>query len=432
MKRDVALTIAGSDSGAGAGIQADLKTFSALNVYGVTVITALTAQNTQRVLKTFALPKDFVEAQLKAVHEDFEVKAAKTGMLATKDIIKAVSKNVGDYPLVVDPVMISETGYRLISEDAVETLKNELLPKATLVTPNIREASILSGVEIKNVEDMKAACKKIAEFCNGVLIKGSHLLLDESVDVLFLNGKFYEFSTKRLEKRTHGSGCTFSAAIAAYLAMGYDVVESVRMAKKFIFRAILESEKIGKGVEPVYQFGEVFEGYYRYEVIEGLRRALEELKKLKIEKVIPEVGINIVYAIPSAKDIKDVAGIRGRINKYLHGDVYFGASEHVAKIVLEAMKHDQEYRSAMNIKFDSRILEICRKLGYTVSSFSRDEEPENVSSMEWGTRKAIEKVRKVPDIIYDLGAVGKEPMIRILGKNPLEVVRKLKNILDFY
>ncbi len=430
--REVALTIAGSDSGAGAGVQADLKTFSALNVYGVTVITALTAQNTQRVLKTFYLPPDFIEAQLKAVHEDFEIRAAKTGMLATKEIIKTVSKNLGDYPLIVDPVMVSETGYKLIEDKAIEVLKDELLPKAALVTPNIREASILAGVEIKSIEDMKRACKKIAEFCNGVLIKGSHLLLDESIDILFLNGKFYEFSTKRIEKRTHGSGCTFSAAIAAYIAKGYDIIDSVRMAKKFIFRAILEAEKVGKGVEPVYQFSEVFDYYYRYKVFESLRRALEEIKKININRVIPEVGINIAYALPNAKDIKDVAGVRGRINKYLIGDVYFGASKHVARIVLEAMKHDPEYRCAMNIKYDEKIIDICRKLGYVVSSFSREEEPENVSTMEWGTRKAIEKVKKVPDIIYDLGAVGKEPMIRILGRNPSEVLKKLKNILDYY
>ncbi len=434
MKREVALTIAGSDSGAGAGIQADLKTFSALNVFGVTVITALTAQNTQRVLETFTLPKEFVEAQLKAIHEDFEVKSAKTGMLATEEIIKTVCKNIGEYPLVVDPVMVSETGYKLIDDNAIEALKNDLLPKATLVTPNIREASILADIEIKDIEDMKKACKKISEYCDGVLIKGSHLPSKESVDILFLNGKFYEFSTRKLDKRTHGSGCTFSAAIAAYLAKGYDIVESIRKAKKFIFRAISEAEKIGKGVEPVYQFGSLFEGYYRYRVLEDLRKALEKLKRLNIEKVLPEVGINIVYAIPNAKSIDDVAGVRGRINKYLHGDVYFGASNHVARIVLAAMKYNPEYRSAMNIKYDKKILEICEKLGYTVSSFSREEEPENVSTMEWGTKTAIERVKDLgmPDIIYDLGAVGKEPMIRILGRNPEEVLRKLENILNYY
>ena len=184
----IALTIAGSDSGGGAGIQADLKTFAALGVHGVAVITSLTAQNTLAVRDIFDVPVAFVGAQFRAIHEDFKIRAAKTGMLSSREIIETVAGEVGSYPLVVDPVMVAASGGRLLRSDAVEALTEKLFPKAALVTPNLFEAQVLSGLKIRSTGDMRKAAKKISKLGCSVLVKGGHL---NATDILYSNKKKY-------------------------------------------------------------------------------------------------------------------------------------------------------------------------------------------------------------------------------------------------
>ena len=252
----IVLTIAGSDSGGGAGIQADLKTFSALGVYGMSVLTSITAQNTIGVQGIHDLPPEFVGLQIDSVMQDIGTDAAKTGMLSNVQIIKIVSEKVKKYKvknLVIDPVMIAKGGDRLLKEDAVESLKQDLVPLANVVTPNLSEAEVLSGLKIKNLSDMKEAARKIFRLgAQNVLIKGGHLSSDEAIDVLY-NGKiFQEFKAKRFEtKNTHGTGCTFSSAIAAELAKGKKVEEAVNIAKKYITIAIKNSLNIGHGHGPL-------------------------------------------------------------------------------------------------------------------------------------------------------------------------------------
>lgn len=252
----IVLTIAGSDSGGGAGIQADLKTFSALGVYGMSVLTSITAQNTLGVQGIHDLPPEFVGLQIDSVMQDIGTDAAKTGMLSNAQIIKIVSEKVKKYKvknLVIDPVMIAKGGDRLLKENAVESLKQDLVPLANVVTPNLSEAEVLSGLKIKNLSDMKEAARKIFRLgAQNVLIKGGHLSSDEAIDVLYNGKTFQEFKAKRFEtKNTHGTGCTFSSAIAAELAKGKKVEEAVNIAKKYITLAIKNSLNIGHGHGPL-------------------------------------------------------------------------------------------------------------------------------------------------------------------------------------
>nr|7L07_A Chain A, Ancestral Protein AncC [synthetic construct] len=252
-----ALTIAGSDSSGGAGIQADLKTFQELGVYGMSAITAIVAQNTLGHKGVYPLPLEAIEAQLDTVLEDIGVDALKTGMLATAEIIELVAEKIKEYNVknvVVDPVMIAKGGDSLLHEEAAEALREELIPLATVVTPNLPEAEVLSGMRIiKTVEDMKEAAKKIHEMgAKYVLVKGGHLEGDdEAVDVLFDGEEFEIFESERIDtKHTHGAGCTFSAAITAELAKGYSLKEAVKTAKEFITEAIRHSFPLGQGVGP--------------------------------------------------------------------------------------------------------------------------------------------------------------------------------------
>jgi hydroxymethylpyrimidine/phosphomethylpyrimidine kinase len=247
-----ALTIAGSDSGGGAGIQADLKTFAVMGVHGMSAITSITAQNTREVRAIFDLPPEMVLAQIEAVVDDLGVDAAKTGMLSNSGIIGAVARAVDRYgfPLVVDPVMIAKSGAPLLREEAVETLVKELVPRATVITPNRMEAEKLTGLRISSVADAREAAMVIVEELGSeaAVVKGGHIEGEFSVDVLYYKGEFYEFKARRINKTTdHGTGCAFSASIAAGLAKGRGVVEAVSVAKEFITLAVDYGLELGGG-----------------------------------------------------------------------------------------------------------------------------------------------------------------------------------------
>ena len=254
-----ALTIAGSDSGGGAGIQADLKTFAALGVYGTSAITAVTAQNTVGVMAAQALPADLVTAQIEAVASDIHVHATKTGMLASAAIVEAVAAAIKalNLPLVVvDPVMLAKSGDRLLDDDATMAMTKELLPLAFVVTPNIPEAAVLSGQSIASLDDAKSAAVRIHRFGpSAVVVKGGHAAGDELVDLLFDGRTFVEIRTPRIDTRnTHGTGCTFASAIAAYLALGDTLVDAVTRAQAYVAGAIRHGLAIGHGHGPLDHF----------------------------------------------------------------------------------------------------------------------------------------------------------------------------------
>jgi hydroxymethylpyrimidine/phosphomethylpyrimidine kinase len=255
----IALTIAGSDSGGGAGIQADLKTFAAHGVYGTSAITAITAQNTIGVTAVQALTADLVTAQIEAVAGDMALDVVKTGMLANSAIIEAVAAAIEalDLPsLVLDPVMIAKSGDRLIDAEALGALRALLIPRARVITPNIPEAETLTGLKIDSPDDVREAARRIhALGAAAVVVKGGHLPGDEAIDLLYDGHTFESFRTPRIDTRhTHGTGCTFASAIAARLALGDPLVEAVRHAKDYITGAIRHGLPVGHGHGPVDHF----------------------------------------------------------------------------------------------------------------------------------------------------------------------------------
>lgn len=259
VRTPVALTIAGSDPSGGAGLQADLKTFHQHGVYGMSVVTLLTVQNTQTVSMVESLATELVVQQLRAVVSDITPQAAKTGALGNAELIEAVAGQAGSFsfPLVVDPVMISKHGHRLIDDDAVETLVSKLLPVAFLVTPNMAEASKLAGMPVVDVASMEKSCSVIAGFgVPNVLVKGGGLAGD-SVDVLYTEGRIHVLPMPRVEtKHTHGTGCVLSAAITARLARGEGLLDAVAGAKAFVHQAIRTCPQLGHGLGPINLFSD--------------------------------------------------------------------------------------------------------------------------------------------------------------------------------
>lgn len=249
------LTIAGSDSSGGAGIQADLKTMTALGVYGMSAITALTAQNTTGVQSIFEVTPKFLEDELDSIFTDIFPDSVKIGMVSNADLIRVISKKLREYNaknIVVDPVMVSTSGSKLMADGAKDTLLSELFKVADIITPNIPEAEALTGQSIKSKDDMVEAAKKIGEFFEGyILLKGGHST-DDADDLLYKNSEKIWIKGERIENpNTHGTGCTLSSAIASYLAMGHDVPESVHLAKEFITGAISAKLDLGKGRGPL-------------------------------------------------------------------------------------------------------------------------------------------------------------------------------------
>jgi hydroxymethylpyrimidine/phosphomethylpyrimidine kinase len=256
----IALTIAGSDPSGGAGIQADLKTFHQFGVYGTTVLTLLTVQNTIRVSAVKPLPASIVLAQLNAVLEDLPPKAAKTGALGSREIVEVIAERAAEFPfpLVVDPVMMSKHGKPMLEERARSALIKKLLPQAFLVTPNLEEASVIVGREIVGLAAVQEAARAILDMGpQAVLVKGGHLG-KEATDVLCYKRRIHTFSAPRIQtQHTHGTGCTYSAAITALLAKGVELLDAIPQAKRFITRAIETNPGLGRGSGPVNHFAEI-------------------------------------------------------------------------------------------------------------------------------------------------------------------------------
>jgi len=435
------MTIAGSDSGGGAGIQADLKTFAALGVHGLVALTAVTAQNTVGVMGIHEVPVKMVRLQIEAIVKDIGVEVAKTGMLSSSPIIREVARAVKDYKLrvVLDPVMVAKSGADLLRREALGSLIKYLLPMAEVVTPNLGEAEAMTGLRIANVKDSIRAGEAILDLGpKAVVVKGGHLK-GGAVDVLCQRGKSpKDFSAGRIESTTtHGTGCTFSSAIAAFLAMDRSIEDAVKEAKEFVTGAITYGLKIGKGMGPVDPVSSLRMDAERYKVMSRMYDAMSVIESSEVLSLLsPECQINIVMALPEpyAKGTESVCGIPGRIFN-VGGRLKaascpaFGASKHIASVVLTAMEFDPRVRSAMNIRLSKEIVTACISLGFRIGSYDRKKEPEEVRAKEgatipWGVKAAIKELGVVPDIIYHEGDLGKEPMIILLGRDPVEVTMR--------
>jgi hydroxymethylpyrimidine/phosphomethylpyrimidine kinase len=442
------MTIAGSDSGGGAGVQADLKTFASMGVHGTAAVTSITAQNTREVRTVHDVPPDVVAEQVRAVADDIGVDAAKTGMLSNRGIIEAVASVVGELsiPLVVDPVMVAKSGAPLLREDAVETLVSRLIPLATVVTPNKPEAERITGISIGDVRDAMEAARLIVEElgAEAAIVKGGHLGGDYSVDVMYHRGRYLELKSPRVETRTtHGTGCAFSAAIAAGIAKGRSVEEAARVAKEFITMAIEYGLEVGSGAGPVNPVSWLEIPAERYRVLSGLSKALDLLKSHErlVSRLVPEVQMNIAMALPYpyARTPLDVAAVPGRIGVFQDRLVVpsapeFGASRHLARAILAMMEYDPSKRAAANIVYSREIVGALKSMGLKVSHFDRRREPEEVKRVEgattpWGVREAVRNLGgDAPDAVVDYGGHGKEPLVILFDLDPVSLAGKIVEV----
>jgi hydroxymethylpyrimidine kinase / phosphomethylpyrimidine kinase / thiamine-phosphate diphosphorylase len=431
---EVVLTIGGSDSGGGAGIQADIKTFSALGLHGTSVITAVTAQNTLGVQGVFGLPSEAVFNQLQSVTCDFRVAYAKTGMLYSPDTVNVVAQYLREekIPIILDPVIEAEAGGRLLRPEAVVALKEMLIPLARVVTPNIFEAQALTGIRVKDIASAKTAARMISEMgAKAVVVKGGHL---DCTDLMMVEGEVQLFKGPRVEGGNHGVGCTYSAALTSFLALEYALEEAALLAKNFAAQAISNSINVGRGVSPVNQSGTLRRDAERFRALCNVDRAIEILMDDPDSiRLIPKGGINIAMAIPEATHVSDVAAVDGRLVRtgtrvYPSGCVKFGASSHVARVILAAMKFDPRCRAGMNISPNAS--EACSALGMETAQFDFDYSKEQLKTdaISCIVAHAVKKAGRVPDAISISGEHSIVPMIILIGASATSVAANALNL----
>ena len=447
MKHKTVLVIGGSDPSGGAGIQTDIKAVTALGLHAAAIPVCITVQNTQQVTGFYPLDVVVVSQQIDAIMEDMDISFVKIGMLGSAKVVSLLVEKIKRYQwkTVLDPVFHSTSNDSLSTTEVISSLKKELIPQSYLVTPNLDEAARITNRSIHTLEDMKNAGEDIFSLgARYVVIKGGHGKEQQVSDVFFDGNKHRVFTLPRIqEKKAHGSGCTFSSLITGYLALGIPVDKAVQQAKQVLWMMIKRGYNPGKGLDVLdVSSGAVASAPYfcsnpeQFTVWNTLSEAIETLPTILNPSLVPEVGINIGYALPQAKTPEDICALSGRIIKSSSqisacGMLRFGASHHVAAIILAAMHSYPQLRSAMNIKYSEENLAKCEKKGCVISSFDRKNEPASVpSTMEWGTTQALEHSTEIPDMIYDIGSPGKEPMIRILGSSPKDVVKKLRLIAE--
>ena len=443
----VALSIAGSDSGAGAGIQADLKTFTSLGVYGCTAITAVTAQNTQEVSSVFEVTPECITEQIRSVILDMPPDAIKIGMVYNKPNIETIRRVLkgSKVPIVLDPILSAGTGGKLLLPEAFESFKAELIPLSTIITPNRIEAQKITGIQIISRSDIARAARKIKNLgAKNVIIKGNRFEKKQVADILLTSeGRLIEVSNSKLNsEEMHGTGCNFSAAITAFLARNFSIIDAFKLANNYVRDSLQNALKIGKGLLVSNPASSMYDYASRYVVLKGLQWAIEDIETSdKFGILLPETQSNIAFALPDARELDHIAAIKGRIIKI--GDtarsassmVEFGASKHVGSALLAYMTVNRLVRSAMNIKYDEKIRRITKEV-FKVSNYDRSKEPRHILKKEgmsifWGIKYALAK-NPGAEIIYHEGAIGKEPMCIIFASNPAEVVNKIRIILKRY
>ncbi|MFB6282299.1 MAG: bifunctional hydroxymethylpyrimidine kinase/phosphomethylpyrimidine kinase [Haloferacaceae archaeon] len=437
----VALTVAGSDSGGGAGIQADLKTMEAHGAFGTSVLTAVTAQNTRGVEDTHVLPPDQVRAQYRAVIEDFDVGAVKTGMLATRELIETVVDLFADYdgPVVVDPVMVAASGDRLLTEEA-EAAYDDLIADAALVTPNADEAEVLTGRTLSDPADARAAGEDLVDLgADAALMKGGHLGGDVVVDTLVTPGGVERFEHPRVDTdATHGSGDTLASAIAARLAAGASLRDAVAEGTAFMERAVRYGIDVGGGPGSVHHHVALREEAARHPTIEAVEDLLGAFVDRDVGPLVPEVGTNVVGATPYAERVEEVAAVEGRVARTMDGvaatrGVRMGASSHIARFLLAARERDPSLRFAANVRFDDAVEAALADadLGGPAVAFDRADEPDDAAgTMDWSAGAAFAAAEGTPAAVYDRGDVGKEPMVRLLAPDADALRRRTFALLD--
>ncbi|RLF48367.1 MAG: hypothetical protein DRN20_04720 [Thermoplasmata archaeon] len=437
------LCVGGLDPSGSAGIIIDSFVAKCFGAHPICIPTAITMQSYEHVLKIRERDVTDIIYDLKKALAFFDFSAVKIGMVYSPEILENVVSALYSegIPIVYDPVMVASSGGLLSTDDLAERIAN-VSTKFRLITPNIDEGLKILEDESKksariSIDQLKEMAMELGEKLRcPVLLKGGHLKDEkEAIDVLVHDNSVRFFVSERVAGGIiRGTGCAYSTLIATFLAMGDPLEIAIRRAKGALYSMINNSYSVGSNVRVLGLPDR------EYNVIVALSNALRELVKFLPSDFVPEVGMNIAYALPHAVRREEVCGIKGRIVRFgdevlSMGHPEFGASDHMARVVLTAMEYDVGIRCAINIRYSQEIIECCHSLNLKVAGFSRKEEPAGVKTMEWGIARAIEEYRKatgslnVPDVIFDKGAVGKEAMIRVLGQSPKDVLHKVRKIV---
>ncbi len=429
------LSIGGSDSSSGAGIQSDIKAFSSFNAHGLTVITAITGQNTSSFGMIEPVSQKILKNQLESVMSDFKIDGIKIGMVYNSQIIKILYHKLKKLkiPIVIDPVLKSTTGGSLIKSSAIKDFQKFLIPLATVITPNKFEAEIPSKSKINTKNTPEKIAKIIQKMgAKNVIITGIDTKKKQISDFVLEKNKKYIISGDKIPKINHGSGCNYSAAMIFALAKNKTIKESVRFAKQITYNSIKNSKNVGNGI--------AITNMSEPDMINSkLSDAIDKFSEIKnIYKNIPECQTNFVYSKQKPKSTKDILGISGRIIKagkhvMIAGNLTYGGSKHVATALLIMNKKYPQICSAINLKYQDSTISKIKKSKLIFSSYDRSQEPKSVkskgSTINWGIKNAIKNSKKTPDVIFHKGDFGKEPMIIVFGENPKNVLKKILKIV---
>ncbi len=428
------LSIGGSDPSSGAGIQSDVKSFETLGAYGLTVITAITGQNTTRFGMVEPVSKKILKNQLESVLTDFKIDGIKIGMVFNSEIIKILYQQLEKLkiPIVIDPVIKSTTGGLLIESKAIQDFQKFIIPLATIITPNKFEAEILSKSKIKSKLAIERIAKNIQKKgAKNVVITGIEDKNNKMSDFVLEEKAKYWITGEKINSANHGSGCDYSAAILFAISNKKSIQESVKFAKEHTRNSIKNASKVGKGIK-------ITATHSKDERNLELTKSISEFTKIKdIYKNIPECQTNFVYSKKNPKSTKDVLGLAGRIVKagtevIIAGNLTYGGSKHVATALLTVNEKFPEIHSAINLKYKDSTISKIKKSKLTVSSYDRTQEPKNIkgkgSTVEWGIKSAIKNSKTPPDMIFHKGDFGKEPMIILFGQTPKNILKKISKI----
>jgi hydroxymethylpyrimidine/phosphomethylpyrimidine kinase len=429
------LSIGGSDPSSGAGIQSDIKTFDLLNAHGLTVITAITGQNTSSFGMIEPVSQKILKNQLDSVMSDFKIDGIKIGMVYNSEIIKTIYRELKNKKILIilDPIIKSTTGGLLIEKTSINDFKKFLIPLATVITPNKFEAEFLSKIKIDSKKSLQKAAQKIQSMgIKNVVITGLEIKNDQISDFILEGKNQYTLSGKKIPKINHGSGCNYSSSLLFSLASGNSLKKAVKFSKQFTYNSIKNAKSVGYGID-------ITQIKSKDVIHTELTHAINKFIEIKnIYKNIPECQTNFVFSKKNPKSINDILGISGRIVKTgnkitVAGDLSYGGSKHVATALITMNKKYPEIRSAINLKYNKETISKLRKVKLVISSYDRNVEPKNAktkegSSVGWGVKYAIKNLEEPPDVIYHKGDFGKEPMIIIFAKTPTLIIEKISKL----
>jgi len=433
----VVCTVAGSDSGGGAGVQADLKTIEAGGGFGTSVVTSVTAQNTTGVESTHVLPVDEVGAQADAVFGDFDVAAVKTGMLATGPVVELVADRVGAFegPAVVDPVMVAASGDRLLEPEA-EDAYEDLVAESTLLTPNTDEAEVLTDREVTDPESATAAGEDlVAMGADAALVTGGHLGEGDVVDVLVTPDTVETLRHARIDTdAAHGSGCMLSAAVATRLAHGDDLSAAVRSGVDLLARAVRYNLGVGDGPGAVHHTVALRDRAARQPTAERVEWVLRDLRERNVSPLVPEVGMNVVGATPYAETGGECAAVEGRVTRTVDGvasprGVRFGASTRVAAALLAAREADADRRFAANCRYNDAVSAALGALEGPVAEYDREACADGAVATRQGVETAVAGADGTPVAVVGRGAAT-EPLVTLFAPDAGVLVDRIATLLE--